>query len=276
VTTLKTPSFLFDPRASLVYEPDQNQTYYVSWGKAATPIGTSVVGSTSPISSALQSALKPDKSETMEIGAKVNLNGLGVTASLFNETKSNALQTDPATGDIQLQSSQKQRVQGFSTSATGEVLPRLNITAAYTYLNPVIVSDNSVCTTTTPVVCSANPATVGRQITFVPKHAVSLWADYNAHDLLRGLSFGGGVVYQAHLFNAYTAVGNASYPLGRTVVIPETVELDAVAAYEVNEQLRFQLNVTNLTDRLNYSQSFGNRATPAAGRTFTFSLGYKL
>jgi len=72
VTTLKAPNFLFDPRASLVWEPDQNQTYYISWGKAATPIGTSVVGSTSPISSAAQSALKPDKSETMEVGAKVN------------------------------------------------------------------------------------------------------------------------------------------------------------------------------------------------------------
>ncbi len=56
VTRLKTPSFLFDPRASLVWEPDASQTYYLSWGKAATPIGTSVVGSTSPISSALQSA----------------------------------------------------------------------------------------------------------------------------------------------------------------------------------------------------------------------------
>ena len=44
VTTLKSPSFLFDPRASLVWEPDQTQTYYLSWGKAATPIGTSVVG----------------------------------------------------------------------------------------------------------------------------------------------------------------------------------------------------------------------------------------
>ena len=275
VTSLKAPSFLFDPRASLLWEPDENQTYYISWGKAATPIGTSVVGSTSPISSAAQSALKPDKSETMEVGAKVNWNGLGLTASLFDETKSNALETDPTTGDIQLQSNQKQRVQGFSASATGEVLEHLSLTAAYTYLNPVIVADNSVCSGT-PVICSANPATVGRQITFVPKHAVSIWSDYNAGDLLKGLSFGGGLIYQAHLFNAYTAPNPATYPLGRFMEIPETVELDAVAAYALTGKLRFQLNVNNLTDRLNYSQSFGNRATPAAGRSFIFSLGYKL
>src|SRR6202000_1326359 len=129
-------------------------------------------------------------------GAKVTVDRVGLTASIFDETKSNALQTDPATGDILLQSSQKQRVQGFSTSASGEVVEHFSLTAAYTYLNPVIVSDNSVCTTTTPVICSPNPATVGKQITFVPKHAVSLWGDYNARDLLAGLSFGGGLVYQ--------------------------------------------------------------------------------
>ena len=274
VTSLKSPSFLFDPRVSLVWEPDPTQTFYLSWGKAATPTGTSVVGSTSPISSAAQSALKPDKSETIELGSKFSLfdGVLGLTASLFAETKSNALQTDPATGDIQLQSSQKQRVQGFAGSATGEVLPHLTVTAAYTYLNPVIVSDNSVCTTTTPVVCSANPATVGKQITFVPKHAASIWGDYKATDLLKGLSFGGGLVYQSHLFNAYTAPSPAAYPLGRFVEIPETVEIDAVAAFEI-DTLRFQVNVNNVTDRLYYAQSFGNRATPAPGRTIIFSVG---
>ncbi len=37
--------------------------------------------------------------------------------------------------------------------------------------------------------------------------------------------------------------------------IPETVELDAVAAYEFSKAYRVQFNVNNLTDRLNYSQS---------------------
>ena len=128
VTTLKAPSFLFDPRASLVWEPDQTQTYYLSWAKAATPIGTSVVGSPTPIASAAASALKPDKSENIEVGAKFSLfdGKLGFPAPVFDETKSNALQTDPNTGTVELQSSQKQRVQGFDASATGEVLPNIS------------------------------------------------------------------------------------------------------------------------------------------------------
>jgi catecholate siderophore receptor len=112
---------------------------------------------------------------------------------------------------------------------------------------------------------------VGKQITFVPKHAVSLWGDYDAGDLVEGLSAGGGVIYQSHLFDGYTAPNPAAYPLGRIVRIPETVELDAVMAYDF-KPYRIQFNVNNLTDRLNYSQSFGNRGTPAAGRTFIVSL----
>ena len=269
-TSFQSPSFLFSPRASLVYEPDQNQTYYFSWGKGATPIGTSVVGSPTPIASTAAAALRPDKSENLEVGAKFNLfdDALGLTGSLFQVTKSNALQTDPNTGTVLLQSSQKQRVQGFEASATGEVLPHFNLTASYTYLNPVITQD------------ATTPFNIGRQITFVPKNSVSVWGDYNAHDLLAGLSFGGGVVYQSNLFNNYTAptvqpagtLVPVGYPLGRIVRIPETVELDAVMAYEITKQYRVQLNVNNLTDRLNYSQSFGNRATPSPGRTFIVAL----
>ncbi len=258
----KAPSFLFDPRASIVFEPDQTQTYYLSWGKAATPIGTSVVGQPTPISSAASSALKPDKSETIEAGAKFStFNGkLGLTGSVFQVTKSNALQIDPANGAVLLQSSQKQRVQGFEASATGEVIEHLNLTASYTYLDPVIASD------------ATTPYNTGKQITFVPKNAASIWGDYNARDLLPGLSFGGGIVYQSHLYNGYTAPNPATYPLGRIVQIPETVELDAVVAYDI-DKLHFQLNINNIADRLYYSQSFGNRGTPAPGRTFIFSVG---
>ena len=40
------------------------------------------------------------------------------------------------------------------------------------------------------------------------------------------------------------------------------------------DQLRFALNVQNITDALYYSQSFGNRGTPAPGRTFLFSVNW--
>jgi outer membrane receptor protein involved in Fe transport len=164
-------------------------------------------------------------------------------------------------------------VQGLELSATGKITDDLAITAAYTYLEPVITFDLS-CGTATPIVCNPNPYTIGKQIFFVPKNAASVWLDYSAKSLLEGLTLGGGLVYQSKLFNAITTTGTAPNPTGisRIATIPETIELDAVASYDFGGAYRVQLNINNITDRLNYSQSFGNRGTPSPGRTFIVSL----
>jgi catecholate siderophore receptor len=57
-------------------------------------------------------------------------------------------------------------------------------------------------------------------------------------------------------------------------VIPELFSLDAMIAYEI-DGWRFAVNGYNLTDELNYDQSFNNRATPGAGTTAVFSVGKK-
>jgi catecholate siderophore receptor len=273
-TSAKSPSTLVNPRASLVWEPDKNTTFYFSYGKSAIPIGTSVVGAPTPISTANQT-LDPEESETLELGAKYSLfdGALGLTGSVFKVLKSNAVLTDPVSGNVQLQSGQKQRVQGLELSATGKITDDLAVTAAYTYLEPVITFDLS-CGTATPIVCNRNPYTIGRQIFFVPKNAASIWLDYSAKSLVEGLTLGGGLVYQSKLFNAITTTGTAPNPTGisRIATIPETIELDAVASYDFGGAYRVQFNVNNITDRLNYSQSFGNRGTPSPGRTFIVAL----
>ena len=63
--------------------------------------------------------------------------------------------------------------------------------------------------------------------------------------------------------------------LSRIAVIPRTLELDTVATYDIGK-LHFQFNVNNLTDELNYTQAFGNRGTPSAGRSFIVSAGVVL
>ncbi len=170
-TTAKSPSTIVNPRASLVWEPDVNTTLYFSYGKSAIPIGTSVVGAPTPITVANQ-ALAPEESETLELGAKYILfdGALGLSGSLFKILKSNATITDPVSGLVQLQSGQKQRVQGLELSATGKLIDDLSVTASYTYLDPVITFDLS-CGTATPIVCNPNPFTIGKQIFFVPKNA---------------------------------------------------------------------------------------------------------
>jgi len=100
-----------------------------------------------------------------------------------------------------------------------------------------------------------------------------LWTSY---EFPFGIEAGGGLFYQSNLFDVYTpASASAAAPAiivpYRIVRIPETVQLDLFAACEM-QHWRFAVNVINATDRLNYAQSFGNRGTPAPGRTVLFSV----
>ncbi|HYS45537.1 MAG TPA: TonB-dependent receptor, partial [Rhizomicrobium sp.] len=277
VTKARSPSTLVNPRASLVFEPDENSTYYFSYGKSAVPQGTSIVGSPTPITTVNQS-LDPERSETLELGAKHSLfdGALGLSGSLFKVLKSNALITDPVSGTASAQSGERDRVQGLELSATGQITDKWNVLGAYTFLDSKVTADNS-CTTAAPLACKPNPYTVGTQVIFVPKNAFSLWSSYKLDAFVPGLGIGGGAIYQSKLFVRNTILGTAPNPTGlsRIAVIPRTLEFDAVGTYDI-QNLHFQFNVNNIADELNYTQSFGNRGTPSAGRTFIVSVGVDL
>jgi len=262
---------LVNPRAALVYEPSEDQTYYVSYGKSSVPQGTSIVGAPMPITTANQ-GLDPELSESLEIGAKKSFfdGALGLSGSLFKVLKSNAVIADPISGTTTAQSGERDRVQGLELSATGQMTDRWNVLAAYTFLDSKVTSDN-FCNTTT-LICLPNPYTIGTQVIFVPKNALSFWSSYKLDDFVPGLGIGGGAVYQSRLLARNTIVGTAPLATGlsRTAVIPRTLELDAVATYDI-DKFHFQINVNNISDELNYAQSFGNRGTPSAGRTFIIS-----
>ena len=277
VTKARSPSTIVNPRASLVFEPDESSTYYFAYGKSAVPQGTSIVGQPTPITTANQT-LDPETSETLELGAKRSFfNGaLGLSGSLFKVLKSNALVTDPVSGTATAQSGERDRVQGFEFSATGQITEQWNVVGAYTFLDSKVTADNS-CTTTAPLLCKPNPYTVGTQVIFVPKNAFSLWSSYKLDTLVPGLGIGGGAIYQSKLLVRNTIAGTAPNPTGlsRIAVIPRSLEFDAVATYDI-DRFHFQFNINNIADELNYAQSFGNRGTPSAGRTFILSAGVNL
>jgi catecholate siderophore receptor len=274
VTKDRSPSTLVNPRASLVFEPDETSTYYVSYGKSAVPQGTSIVGSPTPITN---QSLDPERSETIEAGAKHSFfdGALGLSGSLFKVLKGNALITDPVSGTATAQSGERDRVQGLELSVTGQITDKWNVLGAYTFLDSKVTSDN-FCNTTT-LICLANPYTIGTQVIFVPKNAASLWSSYKLDELAPGLGIGGGMVYQSKLFVRNTTAGTAPVATGlsRIAIIPRTLEFDAVGTYDI-QNFHFQFNINNIAHELNYTQSFGNRGTPSAGRSFIASVGVDL
>ena len=166
------------------------------------------MGSPTPITTANQS-LDPERSETLEIGAKKSFfdGALGLSGSVFKVLKSNALITDPVSGTTTAQSGERDRVQGVELSVTGQITEQWNVLAAYTFLDPKVTADNS-CNTTT-LVCLPNPYTIGTQVIFVPKNAFSLWSSYKLDEFMPGLGIGGGALYQSKLYARNTIAGTA-------------------------------------------------------------------
>ncbi|GAA0533690.1 catecholate siderophore receptor [Rhizomicrobium palustre] len=290
---LSAKSEFFSPRGSLVFEPSEDQTFYFTFGRSNTPQGTSIVGAGTGIA-ATTADLKPEVAETMELGAKLGLAKLGLedfmlTGSLFVVNKQNATKVDSSTGDVLSQSGERQRAQGIELGLSGKLLPDWSFTASYTFLDTKTRDSYVNCIAAPPagsiitgVICPTGIATgspvrnsiaIGRQITYTPKNAATLWTSYK---FPFGMEAGGGLFYQSALYNAFTpASASVAAPATqvpyRIVKIPETIQLDLFAAYEV-QNWRLGLNVINATDRLNYAQSFSNRATPAPSRTFMFSV----
>ncbi|THD77980.1 MAG: TonB-dependent receptor [Phenylobacterium sp.] len=291
---VKAPATLKSPRISLVFEPHADQTYYLSWGKSQTPQGTSIVGAGTALTLTAKD-LAPEDSQIWEAGAKLPVPGtrLAATISIFDIKKDNALQTDPATGFLQAQSGEKQQVKGIELGLTGKVTQAWTVSAGYTYLDATIKQSFANCavpTSTTGVptniVCPVgvtaalpilNTVAVGQQVTFVPKTSATLFTEYHLDSVLPGLKVGGDVTYQSKLFLGYTArsvsfTNRATLTAAKIAETPESVSLDAFASYRTG-RYRFAVNAYNLANRLNYTQVFGTRATPAAGRTVIFSVG---
>ena len=287
---LKASSGFAAPRASVVYEPDSNQTYYFNWGRSARPQGANVVGDGTALALASRD-LKPEIVQSFEVGAKYAMfdGRLAATGALFSQQKDNATQTDPASGFLLAQSGEKQKVQGVELGLTGKILPQWSVMAGWSHLQSETLEAFIACsaltsTSATGVACPtdtpvgtlvSNEAFIGRQVIFIPKNAVTFWSSYDASDLVPGVTFGGGVRYQSKMNTRYQALSPVGAPALATLTeIPDSVTVDAFVAYQLGNY-RLAFNAYNLTDRLNYVQSFGNRGVPAPGRSFIFSLGVR-
>lgn len=246
----------WSPKVSVIWEPTPSQMYYVSWARSAAPVGQFVTNALNPVGNDdIQNAV--EEHESYEAGLKYSLlNGrLGFTAAIFQVDKDNAVVPDlDSPGDVVL-TGEAQRVRGVEVGLIGQVTTAWTVAAGYTYLDSEIRD-------------SATAANIGNKVGGVPENAFSIWTTYNlSESLISGpgkWTVGGGILYQSDMFS----VNNSA----NQYVIPELFSLDAMVSYEL-DGWRLALNGYNLTDELNYDQSFNNRAIPSAGRSAIFSVG---
>ena len=231
----------FSPRAGLVFKPQENISVYGSYSQSFLPrTGEQFAGLRRSSPGSVQSdILSPDEFENLEAGLKWDLiDGLSFTAAVFKNESTRATRADANADETEVQGLS---VDGFELQLEGEVTDRLYVRAGYSNLTGE-TSDGGV----TP-----------REL---PKNTFSIWSNYRVTDQF---SFGLGATHQGE---ALTGNGSAT-------LLPSFTRFDAAAYYDVNDTVRVQINVENLTDTLYFPSSHStHQATVGAPLNARFTV----
>lgn len=193
--------------------------------------------------------LKPQRGNQVETGFKAEyFNGrLNLSSALFRMENVNQPVQDPEHSQFYITTGPIRR-QGWEAQIDGTILPNLDISIGYTYLDTK-VSDSKI-----------------RDFggVFSPHHMFKSWVHYTVpNGRLHGLNIGVGLDANSSLRGSYPTTVQGGY-----------MTLDGMIGYHITPHLKIQLNATNLTNRYYYERASGvwQFNFPAAPRSFMATL----
>lgn len=194
--------------------------------------------------------LKPREGDQIEIGLKGHWQDtLSARLSAYHLTDENAAAPTKDGDQVALG---KRQMQGVELEVNGEIMPNLQVSGGYSYLDSDIKQ--------------ASSDRDDGIFLLMPKHSANLWVSYEADNwLARPLTVGLGV----------NAVGKFSSSQGIKADSYNT--WDAMVSYPFNDQLTGQLNVYNLFNKDHYVRvgSLNTFNIPGDEREVKASLSYK-
>jgi catecholate siderophore receptor len=248
----------FSPRAGVVWQPSDTQSYYVSYSRSFQPSAETFALSTG------NTANDPEITVNKEIGAKLDfLDGaLNLTAAVFNLERSGIKNSDPANPARQINVG-TQRTNGMELALAGKLPGRWDVSAGYAYLDGRMVK--SLATVTSLQLPVGAPLPVqGKIAPLTPRHSAFVWL---MKDLGNGLSAGGGVNYVAARYAS----------LSNLVTLPSYVTADLAASYKTG-RYEVSVNLKNISNRKYYVSAHGsvdNLIMPGPGRELQVALTAK-
>ncbi|WP_240155879.1 TonB-dependent receptor [Candidatus Pantoea formicae] len=209
----------FSGSASLMYKPVDPLTLYVTYADSLQQ------GDTAPATANNAGAiLAPYRSRQVEVGSKLAIDKLLLTAALFQIKRPFAYTN--ASGDYAVDGEQRNR--GLELMADGDVTDRLHVFGGMTWLDPRLLD-------------TASTETDDKQIVGLPRYTASLFAAYDL-PMFSGTDIHGGIHY----------VGRRTTDNQNDGWVSSYTTLDAGAAYKTqlfDTATTFRLDVTNLTNR---------------------------
>lgn len=203
-------------RGALIYRFENGWAPYINYSESFEP--------TAGLDSMTGEAFKPTTARQTEFGVKFseNAGATEFTASYFNLKKQNVVVNTPdylqytQTGEI--------TSKGFELQLLQKLGNNLDISANYTDIN-VSVTENPL-----------NPSLLGTTPVWVSEKIAAVWLDYQFNPALK---LGSGVRY----------VGKSQMDAMNSDSVPGYTLIDLVGSYQVNENYRLGISVSNLSDK---------------------------
>jgi catecholate siderophore receptor len=181
--------------------------------------------------SATSQNLEPEKFTNYEVGFKWDIYpALAFTAALYQLDRENSPAPDPNNPGVTILIGST-RTEGLELGLNGYVTDEWQVSAGYAHQKGEV---------TTP-----GAATQGNDLALVPRDTFSFW---NKYMLTPTWGAGVGVIYRTDMF---AAVDNA-------VVLPGYTRVDAALYWNINENLRAQLNIENILNETYYATAHNN------------------
>lgn len=251
----------FQPSVGIVFRLDNSAELFASFSQAtrAFPsVNGSIWGTTQAGFDAIKDTIKPETSDTYELGARYNtsnFNGvLGVYLVNFHDRLLGVASGPDIIGSPSvLQNVGGVRSIGVEAAADWKITPELSLYASYTYTDATYRDD---------VIDGGGAVTElkGKTVVDAPKHMARGEISYD-----NGFAFGRiAVNYMSRRYFTYT--NDQSVP-GRALV-------DAAIGYRFGEEQQFeiQLNVSNLFDK-DYVGTINSAGTGNSGDRQTLLVG---
>lgn len=243
--TLKHTDSTWSPRVGVVYQPNDYSSIYASVSRSYQPSGEITALSAGNVN------MDPERTQNYEFGTKLDLldGNVSAMASVFRLERTNIKTTD-STG--LLTQSGDQRTNGLELSLSGRPAQGVDVIAAYTYMDAIVVKStavqkNNICnpagSAANAALCATIPAAEplqGKRVPMVAKHSANLWVTKRFEN---GFGVGGGVTFTDKRFGS--AVEQS--------FLPSYTRFDATAFYET-KKYEVRLNVYNLFDK-NYTDA---------------------
>ncbi|WP_417776257.1 TonB-dependent receptor [Stutzerimonas xanthomarina] len=246
---LERTDYTLSPRAGLVWQPDDKQSYYLSVSQSYQPSGEMFQVS------AASAELEPEETTNYEIGAKWNLlqDRLTLTAAVFRLERTQIKTTDPV-NPAKLVLAGEQRTDGFETTFMGQVSDNWQLYGGYAFLDAEITKSNSK---------TNGVENEGQVPTLTPRHSANLWA---VRSLTPEWRVGMGANYVG---SRYTSLNNDTEMPGYTTV-------DAALFYQ-HPKWDAALRLFNVFDKEYYASAHGSvdLITSGAPRTLELSANYR-